>query len=221
MAPRKSKSDPLLKQADMGSQPTSFHADGAAPSSSPRSSTSARHMSLKQLATFLNLDRNTVMKYLDQGMPTVEKADRDRGVAWVIDSAEAVRWLEERAAKNVADRFGGDLKTVSKEDAERRDAVAKMIIREVDTAESAKMVAKISSILDLIRRDYTELRSRLTSIPDTIAGKVDSKISAKVRDIAEEQIRGALAALVADAQIADCWFPRRTEPVGRIISIEN
>lgn len=160
-------------------------------------------MSLKQLATFLNRDRNTVMKYLDQGLPAVEKADRDRGIAWIIDSAEAVRWLEERAAKNVADRFGGDLKTVSKEDAERRDAVAKMIIREVDAAESAKMVAKISGMLDLIRRDYAELRLRLMSIPDTLAGKVDAKISAKIRDVAEEQIRAALAALVADTEVDD------------------
>lgn len=203
MAPRKPKPDPLLKPSDPGSHPPSFSADDSAPSSSPRSTTSARHMSLKQLATFLNRDRNTVMKYLDQGMPAVEKADRVRGAAWVIDSAEAVRWLEERAAKNVADRFGGDLKTVSKEDAERRDAVAKMIIREVDAAESAKMVAKISGMLDLIRRDYAELRLRLMSIPDTLAGKVDAKISAKIRDVAEVQIRAALAALVADTEVDD------------------
>lgn len=203
MAARKTKPDPLLKPSDTESHPPSFSADVSAPSSSSRSSTSARHMSLKQLATFLNRDRNTVMKYLDQGMPAVEKADRDRGAAWVIDSADAVRWLEERAAKNVADRFGGDLKTVSKEDAERRDAVAKMIIREVDAAESAKMVAKISVMLDLIRRDYAELRLRLMSIPDTLAGKVDAKISAKIRDVGEEQIRAAIAALVADTEVDD------------------
>ncbi|MEY9831096.1 hypothetical protein ABIA25_002911 [Sinorhizobium fredii] len=129
MAPRKPNPTPMLKSTETGSHPPSFPAEDSAPSSPSRSSISARHMSLKQLATLLNRDRNTVMKYLDQGMPAVEKADRDRGAAWVLDSAEAVRWLEERAAKNVADRFGGDLKTVSKEDAERRDAVAKMIIR--------------------------------------------------------------------------------------------
>lgn len=70
-------------------------------------------MSLKQLAAFLSRDRNPVMKYLDQGMPAVEKADRDRGAAWVIDSSEAVRWLEERATKNVADRFGGAFAVIS------------------------------------------------------------------------------------------------------------
>lgn len=158
-------------------------------------------MSLKQLAAILNRDRNTVMKYLEQGMPAVERADRDRGIAWVIDSAEAIRWLEERAAKNVAEKLGSDMKSVTKDEAERRDWVARMIIREKDAAESVGMVAKISSILDLIRRDYTELRLRLMSIPDTIAGKVDPKISAKVRDTAATQIREALDALLAEAEV--------------------
>lgn len=203
MAPRKSKSDPLLNPSETGSHPE-FDADGDGQSgSSTRSSASARHMSLKQLAGILNRDRNTVMKYIGQGMPIVERADRDRGISWLIDSAEAIRWLEERAAKSVADRLGSDVKSLSKDDAERRDAVAKMIIREVDAAESAKMVAKISSMLDLIRRDYAELRLRLMSIPDTIAGKVDPKLSTKVRDVAEEQIRAALKALIADAEVED------------------
>lgn len=203
MAPRKSRPDPLLNPPETGSHPQ-FDADGGGqPSFSPRSSTSTRHMSLKQLAEILNRDRNTVMKYLGQGMPVLERADRDRGISWIIDSAEAIRWLEERAAKSVADRLGGDVKSVSKDDAERRDAVAKMIIREVDAAESAKMVTKISSMLDLIRRDYAELRLRLMSIPDTIAGKVDAKLSAKVRDVAEQQIRAALKALVADTEVDD------------------
>ncbi|MEY9831097.1 hypothetical protein ABIA25_002912 [Sinorhizobium fredii] len=65
------------------------------------------------------------------------------------------------------------------------------------------MVAKISGMLDLIRRDYAELRLRLMSIPDTLAGKVDAKISARIRDVAEEQIRAALAALVADTETDD------------------
>ncbi len=201
MAPRRSKTDPLLKSAESGSHPSLTIDEDSAPADSVRNSPNSRQMSLKQLAAFLNRDRNTVMKYLDQGMPSVEQADRDRGVAWVIDSAEAVRWLEERAARNVAEKLGGDTKSVTKEEAERRDWVARMVIREKDAAESVSMVAKISAILDLIRKDYTELRLRLVAVPDTLAGKVDPKISAKVRDVAEEQIREALNTLVAEAEV--------------------
>jgi len=45
-------------------------------------------MSLKQLAPFLNTDRNKVMKYLDQGMPLVEKADNDNGL--IIGSQQPI-----------------------------------------------------------------------------------------------------------------------------------
>ncbi|WP_139112687.1 terminase small subunit [Hoeflea olei] len=197
MAPRRSKTDPLLKSAESGSHPSLTIDEDSAPAGGARNSPNSRQMSLKQLAAFLNRDRNTVMKYLDQGMPSVEQADRDRGIAWVIDSAEAVRWLEERAARNVAEKLGGDTKSVTKDEAERRDWVARMVIREKDAAESIGMVAKIHDMLDLMRQDYVELTLRLGAIPDTIAGKVDSKISARVRAIADEQIQSALKALVA------------------------
>lgn len=161
----------------------------------------ARYVSLKQAAALLNRDRNTLMKYLDQGMPAVEKADRDRGVSWVLDTAEIVRWLEERAAKNVSDRLSGSDGKISDEEAKRREGVARMTIKEAEAAESVKVVARISSILDLIRRDYTELRLQLMAVPDTIAGKVDPKVAEKVRKIAEEQIKNALAALCADEEV--------------------
>lgn len=156
-------------------------------------------MSLKQLAAFLNRDRNTVQKYIDQGMPVVEKADRDRGISWIIDSAEAIRWLEERAATKVTERLG-DVRGMSEDEAKAQTAIMKMISASVAAAEDIRMVAKIQDMLDLVRRDYAELRLRLIAIPDTLAGKVDAKISARIRDVAEEQIKGALKALVADTE---------------------
>ncbi|MBX5111972.1 hypothetical protein HJB51_29005 [Rhizobium lentis] len=153
-------------------------------------------MSLQKLAAFLNRDRNTVQKYIDQGMPVVERADRDRGISWIIDSADAVRWLEERSATKVAEKIG-DVRGMSEDEAKAQTAVYKMISSSVAAAEDIRMVAKIQDMLDLMRQDYVELLLRLGAVPDTIAGKVDAKMSAKVRAIAEEQIQSALKALVA------------------------
>jgi phage terminase Nu1 subunit (DNA packaging protein) len=157
-------------------------------------------MSLKQLAAFLNRDRNTVQKYLDQGMPFVEKADRDRGASWVIDSAEAVRWLEERSASAVADK-AGNVRAMTEDEAKAQQAVYKMISAGVAAAEDVRMVAKIADVADLIRIDYTELRLRLSGVSDTVAAKLDPKMSAKVRLIVEEQIRAALLALTAESKV--------------------
>ncbi|MBY5873734.1 terminase small subunit [Rhizobium leguminosarum] len=200
MTARKPKPSRVSINPDDSDAYFSTLAEGSAPLTR-RDAERARYVSLKQAAALLNRDRNTVMKYLDQGMPAVEKADRDRGVSWVLDTAEIVRWLEERAAKNVSDRLNGSDGKISDEEAKRREGVARMTIKEAEAAESVKVVARISSILDLIRRDYTELRLQLMAVPDTIAGKVDSKVAEKVRKVAEEQIKNALAALCADEEL--------------------
>ncbi|RVG70895.1 hypothetical protein CN222_01795 [Sinorhizobium meliloti] len=196
MAPRKPASSRVLKSTNPAPQPPVSAPEDSAPLVSTRTEAKARHMSLKQLAAFLNRDRNTVQKYIDQGMPVVEKADRDRGIFWVIDSAEAVRWLEERAATKVTERLG-DVRGMSEDEAKAQTAIMKMISASVAAAEDIRMVAKIQDMLDLMRQDYVELLLRLGAIPDTIAGKVDPKISSRVRAIADEQIQNALKALVA------------------------
>lgn len=199
MVLRKSSSRKVLNPSETTPQPPLPSAEISAPLPSTRAEAKARHMSLQKLAAFLNRDRNTVQKYIDQGMPVVERADRDRGISWVIDSAEAVRWLEERAATKVTEKLG-DVRGMSEDEAKAQTAVMKMISASVAAAEDIRMVAKIQDMLDLVRQDYTELRLRLTAIPDTLAGKVDAKVSAKIRDVAEEQIRTALLALSADTK---------------------
>ncbi|MDR6587419.1 hypothetical protein [Agrobacterium tumefaciens] len=90
MAPRKSRSTKLLNPDFEGAQHQDQSPENSSPSSSSQSLASSRHVSPKQLAEVLNRDSNTVMKYLGQGMPAVEHADRDRGIAWVIDTASGV-----------------------------------------------------------------------------------------------------------------------------------
>ncbi len=198
MAARTSKPRPLLKSDEILENSSSPPSDESAAPLTKREAAKARCVSLKQAATLLNRDRNTLMKYLDQDMPYVEKADRDRGVQWVLDIADVVRWLEERAAKNVAQRLGGADINMTEDQAKSRIARAQMIIKEAEAAEAVKLVAKIHDMIDLVRKDYTELRLRLTAIPDTLAGKVDSKVANKIRIAAREQIDAALSCLNAD-----------------------
>lgn len=174
----------------------------SSPSMTRREAAKQRHVSLKQCAILLNRDRNTVMKYLDQGMPSVEKADRERGVAWVLDLGEVVRWLEERAADNVTQRLnGGKEGQINEDEAKRRRAVAQAFTAELEYAESARIVARIHDMLDLVREDYSEISSRLKGVPDAIASRVDSKIAEKVRKIAYELINETLFTLAAPKQI--------------------
>lgn len=184
-----------------------FEYDVSSPniSTNKKMAAKARHISLQALASFLDRDRNTISKWIDNGLPYVEKADRDLGKAWVFDSADVVRWLEKRAADITAEKLGDtglDGKT-STEEAKRRRAVADAIVSEIEAAEAIKTVVRVSHIVDKIANDYAELRGRMSSIPDAIAGRVEASLSLKVREIADDQIRIALKSLRTDKEIKE------------------
>lgn len=174
-------------------------ADSASLSQAKRDAARARRVSLKELAAFLDRDRNTVTKWLDQGCPYVQKADRDLGRAWVLDVSEVVRWLENRAASATADKLGASENgLISKDEAERRTAIAKMTVAEKVAAETIAAVVPMSVVIDRVTADYTDVRARLMALPEAIAGRVEQRLADRVREVADEQVRNALKALRAD-----------------------
>lgn len=172
-------------------------------SSSKKSAAKSRQVSIADLVIILDRDRNTIVKWVDNGLPYIEKADRDLGKPWIFDSAEVVRWLEKRAADVTAEKLGDstlDGKT-STEEAKRRRAVAEAVVSEIEAAEAIRTVVRVSHIVEKIASDYSEIRNRLMSLPDSIAGRVDATVSQKVKDVADEQIRIALKALRTDKDL--------------------
>lgn len=197
---RKKSDRTVLKSSDEMSELISTEPPERNISASRRSAVRDRLVSLKELAAILDRDRNTVSKWIDIGLPYVDKADKNLGKAWSFDTAEVVRWLEKRAADTAAEKLGAsgiDGKT-SEEEARRRRAVAAAIITELEAAEAVKTVVRVSHVVDRISADYSEIRSRLMSLPDAISGRVETKVAQKVREIADEQVRSALKALRVD-----------------------
>jgi len=187
----------LLKSSDESARQSSTSGEERNISAARRAASKERYVSLKELASFLDRDRNTVSKWLDNGLPFVEKADRDLGKAWIFDTGEVVRWLEKRAADTTAEKLGSgsiDGRT-SEEEAKRRRAVAAAIITELEAAEAVRTVVRVSHVVEKIAADYAEIRSRLMSLPDAIAGRVEASVAQKVREIADEQVRTTLKAL--------------------------
>lgn len=199
---RKKSSDAVLKSSDENSSSISTDLTERNISTSRRSAVRDRLVSLKELAAILDRDRNTVSKWLDAGLPYVDKADRDLGKAWSFDTAEVVRWLEKRAADTAAEKLGAsglDGKT-SEEEAKRRRAVAAAVITELEAAEAVRTVVRISHVVDRISADYAEIRDGVMSLPDAIAGRVEAKIAPKVREIADKHVRNVLKNLRVDRE---------------------
>lgn len=197
MARRKSR-DPILRDAkNEQDNPdiVSIPPDDTAPLTSKSEAAKLRLVSVKQCAMLLNRDRNTIQKWLDQGCPFVTKADRDRGIAWELDIADVVKWLEERAAKSVAEKFGDPNDKTSKEEADRRKAVAGAVVAELEMIERLKSVVPVSSVLELWAKDHGEIKAKVMSIPEILAANVDPSIATTIRVLAEKHCRAALEKL--------------------------
>lgn len=177
--------------------------DAGASAPSRRDAARARHMSLSQVAAALDRDRNTVSKWIEQGCPVVEKADRATGKQWVLDLAEVVRWLERRSAETTAEKMGaGEAGVISEAEGKRRRAVAQAIIYEAEALEVLKVIARYSVIVDRVAADYAEIRSRLTAIGEAVAGRVPRSVAGQVKKIVDDQVANALKALQVDRKLA-------------------
>lgn len=202
--PRAKKSPAKLLNPDENTEETSASpaVDAATTVRSRREAEKARHVSLSECAKLLNYDRNTLTKYLDQGCPSVERADRDRGIAWVLDVSEVHRWIIDRSVSAVSEKLGAASDgLISEDEAKRRRAVAQAVIAEIEASEVLKTVVPISHVIERVARDYSEIKGRLMTIPDAIAGRVDAAVSHRVREIADEHVRNALKSLRVGGEI--------------------
>ncbi|CUW87506.1 terminase small subunit [Agrobacterium genomosp. 2] len=202
---RRKTADPIMKDAETDAENTesvSIPPDDTAPPASKREAAKLRTVSVKQCSLLLNRDRNTIQKWLDQGCPFVTHADRNLGVAWELDLAEVVRWLEERAARTAAEKFGDtEDGKMSKEEADRRKAVAGAVVAELEMVEKLRTVIPISTVLDLWAKDYSEIKAKAMSLGDKIAVSVDPSISDHVRAIAERHMREVMATLKTEKSL--------------------
>lgn len=202
MARRTKKQEEVLDSLTGAPESVDTPDDDSTPQpAAKRAAAKARHVSLKQLAELLDRDRNTVMKWVSQGCPFVSKGDRDAGQAWVFDLAEVVKWRERVSAETAVEKIGGQRQ--DEESLKLRKMSAGVIILENDAAESVRLVARVSAMLDLVRKDYVEITGVLRALPDAIASKVESKSQARVRSVADEQVRSALNSLKAEGEIEE------------------
>lgn len=199
MARRTKKQQEVQDSLEAEAAPVNTPEENPAPlTSERREAAKARHVSAKELATLLDRDRNTISKWREDGMPFVEKANRDLGKPWVFDVAEVVRWMERRAMDVAAEKFGSASDMPSKEQSQAKSAYIRALNDELEFAEAQKVVVRISTVVERVASDYGELRNRLIGIPDAVAAKVQRQHREAVKKAVHEQIANALKALKAD-----------------------
>lgn len=108
------------------------------------------HYSLTKAAAILDVHRNTLAGWIERGAPVVSEANRGAGKEWQISIPKIIEWRIERAVDDAVAGFKTDDDKMSKDEADRRKAVAQAGLAEVDLEERRRtlmLVADAESIL--------------------------------------------------------------------------
>lgn len=164
----------------------------------------SRTYSLSEAAGILGKHRNTVAKWLEQGCPAVTRADRARGIEWALSIPDVVGWLIARAAEDAAVTAGGEAGGITRDEADRRKAVAQAVAAEVATAELLDDVVNRHEAAADIASFAVALRSGLASVSGKIAGRTASMtVPAEIQEFVEAEINKAFSA--ARDELAKRW----------------
>lgn len=106
--------------------------------------------SLSEAATLLGLHRNTLAEWLRDGCPSIEKADRTRGIEWKLALPEIMRWRIERAVADAVAPYSGSGDLISREEADRRRAVAVARISEIELDEKLRSVVHVADAKEVM-----------------------------------------------------------------------
>lgn len=174
----------------------------------------ARLVNKTNLAIFLDLSHNTMKKWIDLGLPVVGDSS-GKGDAYLIDTADAVKWVarqayergveagSEAAAMPVGESSEPGVKGESKDEADRRRAIALANIAEIEEAQAAGDVVPVQAVADMVAEEYTLVRDGLSGLGSTLAGRTASITSeAKIKEIADKIVFSALDRLVGDVMRA-------------------
>lgn len=149
--------------------------------------------SLAEAAGLIGVHRNTLSKWISQGCPTEQRADRRRGKEWRIHLPDVIDWLQERAVQDAV----GDTTKLDIDEARRRKTAAEAALAELDLAKARNEYVSINVVADVVGEQMSACRSRLLTLPTKIAPMVAPvRGLIECREIIDDAVRECLDELV-------------------------
>jgi phage terminase Nu1 subunit (DNA packaging protein) len=150
-----------------------------------------------QIADVLGVNKVTIDTYVRDGMPAVERADRSRGIAWVFDTADCIKWLVDRAGARVT--RSNDAGPESFYAAKSRDKSAVAGLRELQLAERRRELVAIDDVAVRVEEQYAIVKSGLRAIPGRVSQVLAVEADpARVEAVLKTEINVVLSALSAE-----------------------
>ncbi len=152
--------------------------EAASASPSDGAPAARKTFSLVQAAAILEVHRNTLAKWLDQGCPVVARADRDRGVEWQISVADVSNWRLQTAVEDAVSGYQDESGQITKDEADRRRAVANAITAEIAADEALRHVVSRHDAEAAVAAFCQVLKTGLSNAASKVAGRATTITSA-------------------------------------------
>lgn len=138
-----------------------------------------------ELADVLGCALVTVDVRVKEGMPFVDRPDREKGTReWRFNTADIIQWMVEQVGAG------------SKEDEMKilnlREKAATAGLKEMELGERQKVLVLVDDVAGLVEEQFAIVKSRLQAIPGRVAQKLSIESDPEV-------IRRTLTAEVGDA----------------------
>lgn len=169
----------------------------------------SRVFSATAIATMLDVNRGTITRWINDGMPVAKEPVRD-GEAYELDIAEVVRWLQKRAmAEAVKDgpeataglsgytpKDGGETYEEARTRKERANANAAESdaeIKAIAAAERKGSVAPVSMMLDRLQQENVKLGSALSGVGRGVEARLQKATPERIGKAVDAEIQKALS----------------------------
>jgi phage terminase Nu1 subunit (DNA packaging protein) len=162
------------------------------------------HLNRSSLAEYIGVSPPTIDRMVKQGAPVVQRGSR--GVEWIFDSAEVIRWQIERAIEQAAGEEPTGLDEI-----ERRTAYAKMEMAELELATKRGEVATIRDFERAQAKAFAEIRTNVMNVAQRVVlqllGETDETTF-------KAKLRAELALALQAAAEADLTLPDEDDEDG-------
>lgn len=154
--------------------------------------------SVNEAAPIIGVTRQTLAKWLADGCPAVERADRSRGVEWALSIPAVIDWRIRRAVEDAVSKYEDDGQ-ISTDEAKRRKAIADAVVAEVEAARALNEVVLVADVIDVVSSRLSLVRQRLSGVGAFTAGRAATMTSAPdIQDLVDGKVQEILSELRFD-----------------------
>lgn len=168
-----------------------------------------REVNRQDLANLCNVSLPVVDRWVADGCPFIDRGSK--GIPWRFDIARVFEWRIERRADEVSAAFTGEGGLVSREEADRRRALAMAIVAELDADDRLNTTVNRDDILEDVAGFCGVLHNGLGNAASRIASRAAKMASAaEIEDLAKVEMNRAFEA--AEVELDRRWSPAPKPP---------